>query len=86
MDGGGGVVDGSRRAEKYRSDDYSVYEWLSRSPPDLVGGSEVNWNERLHSKPRGKSNRLARQTKGCAKSLDMSIGSLSAVWLRDGLI
>ena len=73
-------------ADRYRSDEYEVYNWL---PPDrhVSGkGSEVNRNEGLHSVLRGKLNRLARRTKGYSKSVDALVGSLAMVWIREGWI
>ena len=40
----------------------------------------VNWNEGLHSMLRGKLNRLARRTNGCAKSVDMLVNLLALVF------
>ena len=73
-------------SERYRSDPYQVYEWLPSDRHVAEKGSEVNWNEGLHSKLRSKLNRLVRRTKGYTKSLDMLSGSLSLVWIREGLI
>ena len=73
-------------AEKYRSDAYEVYEWLESGSHVVGKGSEVNRNEGLHSVLRGKLNRLVRRTKGYSKSMEMLVGSLAMVWLREGLI
>ncbi len=40
----------------------------------------VNWNDGLHSMLRSKLNRLARRTKGCAKSVDMLVNLLALVF------
>ena len=40
----------------------------------------VNMNDGLHSVLRGKLNRLARRTKGCAKSVDMLVNLLALVF------
>ena len=40
----------------------------------------VNWNEGLHSMPRGKLNRLAHRAKGCAKSVAMPVNLLALVF------
>ena len=73
-------------AQRYRSDPYQVYEWLPSDRHVVGKGSEVNRNEGLHSVLRSKLNRLVRRTKGYTKSLDMLSGSLSLVWIREGLI
>lgn len=73
-------------AQRYRSDQYHVYEWLPSDRHVVGKGSEVNRNEGLHSVLRSKLNRLVRKTKGYTKSLDMLSGSLSMVWIREGLI
>ena len=40
----------------------------------------VNRNEGLRSMLRGKLNRLARRTKGCAKSIEMLVNLLALVF------
>ncbi len=74
------------RAEKYRSDAYEAYGLLDPGSHVVGKGSEVNRNEGLHSVLRGKLNRLVRSTKGYSKSVEMLVGSLAMVWLREGLI
>ena len=74
------------RAEKYRSDAYEAYGLLDPDSHVVGKGSEVNRNEGLHSVLRGKLNRLVRSTKGYSKSVEMLVGSLAMVWLREGLI
>ena len=74
-------------ADLYRSDDYSVYASCLPSARHVAGkGGAVNRNEGLHSKLRGKLNRLVRRTKGYSKSLSMLTMSLAIVWVREGLI
>ena len=73
-------------AERYRSDRYEVYGWLPSDRHVVGKGSEVNRNEGVHSVLRGKLNRLVRRTKGYTKSVEMLVGSLSLVWLREGWI
>ena len=50
----------------------------------MGGGRTVN--EGLHSILWGKLNRLARKTKGYAKVMEMLIGSLALLRLRQGWI
>ena len=67
-------------AERYETDAYGVYG-RCRSTSIVVGKrGAVNWNEGLHSMLRGKLNRLARRTKGCAKSVDMLVNLLALVF------
>ena len=73
-------------ADRYRSDAYEVYSWLPSGRHEVSKGSEVNRNEGLHSVLRGKLNRLGRRTKGYTKSVEMLVGSLCMVWLREGWI
>ncbi len=74
-------------AALYRSDDYSVYASCLPSERHVAGkGGAVNRNEGLHSKLRGKLNRLIRRTKGYSKSLSMLSLSLAMVWVREGLM
>ena len=73
-------------SEGYRSDAYEAYGWLDPGVHVVGKGSEVNRNEGLHSVLRGKLNRLARRTKGYSKSVQMLVGSLAMVWLRERLI
>ena len=40
----------------------------------------VNWSDGLNSALRGKLNRLARQTKGCAKGVEMLVNPLELVF------
>ena len=64
-------------AELYRSGAYPVYQWF---PPErhVTGkGSEVNWNEGVHSVLRDKLNRLHRRTKGYSKSVTMLRDSIA---------
>ena len=74
-------------AGEYRTGGYAVY--ASCLPPGrhVEGkGGAVNRNEGLHSKLRGKLNRLVRRTKGYGKSLTMLTLSLAVVWGREGLM
>ena len=73
-------------AEKYRSDAYQVYDWLPANRHVVGKGSEVNWNEGLHSRWRDKLNRLHRKTKGYSKSVPMLRDSIALVTLRLNLI
>ena len=74
------------RAKKYRSDAYEAYGLLDPGSHVVGKGSEVNRNEGLRSVLRGKLNRLARSARGYSKSVEMLVGSLAMVWLREGLI
>ena len=73
-------------AEQYRTDAYSVYGWLPQDRHVVGKGGAVNRNEGLHSRLRGKLNRLVRKTKGYTKSVAMLCGSIALVCLRLGLI
>ncbi len=74
-------------AEIYCSDAYVVYQsWLPPARHRAGRGGPVNWNEGLHSRLRGKLNRLIRQTKGYSKSAAMLAGSVALVCLRLGLM
>ena len=69
-------------AALYRTDDYRVYGWLPADRHEVGKGGAVNWNEGLHSRCRGKLNRLHRRTKGYTKSVGM-LGSSLALVLAD---
>ena len=69
-----------RDAERYETDGYSVYEWLPRNKHAVGKCGAVNWNEGLHSMLHGKLNRLARRTKGYAKSVEMLVNLLAPVF------
>ena len=58
---------------------YGVYGTLPVNKHVVGKCGAVNWNEGLHSMLRGKLNRLARRTNGCAKSLDMLVNLLALV-------
>ena len=73
-------------AERYRSDGYEAYGWLPTGSREVGKGSEVNRNEGLHSVSRGKPNGLGRSVEGYSKSVEMLVGSLAMVWLREGWI
>ena len=73
-------------AHGYRSDPYEVYMRLPSDRHVVGKGGKVNRNEGLHSVLRSKLNRLVRRTKGYSKSVEMLVGSLSMVWLREGWI
>ena len=45
-------------ADRYETDAYGVYEWLTRDRHVIGKGGAVNWNEGLHSKLRSKMNSL----------------------------
>ncbi len=78
---------GGRRGSGRRSDAYVVYQsWLPPARHRAGKGGPVNWNEGLHSRLRGKLNRLMRQTKGYSKSTAMLAGSVALVCLRLGLM
>ena len=51
-------------AQRYRSDHYQVYEWLSPNRHRMRKGSEVNRNEGTHSRLRDRLRRLQRKTEG----------------------
>ena len=55
----------------YRTDAYRVYGWLPADRHQVGKGGAVNWNEGLHSRCRGKLNRLHHRTKGYTKSVAM---------------
>ena len=58
-------------AERYETDAYGVYGALLVNKHVIGKCGAVNWNEGLRSMLHWKLNRLARRTKGCAKSVDM---------------
>ena len=66
-------------AERYDLDAYGVYGTLPIKKHVHVVGKygAVNRNGGLHSMLSGKLNRLVRWTKGCAKSVDMSVNLLA---------
>ena len=64
----------------YETDAYGVYGALPVNKHVVGKCGAVNWNEGLHSMLRGKLNRLARRTKGCAKSVDMLVNPLAWVF------
>ena len=63
-----------------RPDAYGVYRVLPVNKHVVGKYSAVNWNYGLHSMLRGKLNRLARRTKGCAKSVEMLVNLLALVF------
>ena len=67
-------------AERYETDAYGVYGALPVNKYVIGKCGAVNWNEGLHSMRGGKLNRLARRTKGCAKSVDMLVNPLALVF------
>ena len=67
-------------AERYETDAYGVYGALPVNKHAVGKHGALNWNEGLHSMLRGKLNRLARRTKGCAKSVDMLVNLLALVF------
>ena len=69
-------------AELYRTDGYQVYNWLPSDRHQVGKGGAVNWNEGLHSRRHGKSNRLHRRTQGYTKSVGM-LGCSLALLLVD---
>lgn len=69
----------------YRSDAYSVYQWLPQDRHVVGKGGAVNWNEGVHSVWRSKLNRLVRRTKGYTKSVEMLVYSLALVCWRQWL-
>ena len=73
-------------SKRYRTDAYRVYGWLPRDRHVVGKGGAVNWNEGLHSRLRGKLNRLIRSTKGYSKSAIMLRNSIALALLRLGLI
>ncbi len=74
-------------AETYCSDAYVVYRaWLPPERHTVGKGGPVNRNEGLHSRLRGRLNRLMRQTKGYSKDGAMLAGSVALVCLRLGLM
>ncbi len=72
-------------AKQYRTDAYRVYGWLPQDRHVVGKGGAVNWNEGLHSRLRGKLNRLIRRTKGYSKSVNMLRDSIALVCLRMNL-
>ena len=58
-------------AKLYRTDAYRVYDWLPADRHQVGKGGAVNWDEGLHSRCRGKMNRLHRRTKGYTKGVAM---------------
>ena len=52
---------------------HEVYGWLEPGSHMVGKGSEVDWNEGLHSVLRGKLNRLVHRTKGCSRSMEMPV-------------
>ena len=54
-----------------------MYEWLPHNKPVVGKCGAVNRSDGLHSMLRGKLNRLARRTKGCAKSVETQINLLA---------
>lgn len=73
-------------AERYRSDDYSVYRFLPQNRHVAGKGSEVNRNEGVHSQLRDRLRRLQRKTKGYTKSVALLQGSVALVYLTLDLI
>ena len=67
-------------AERYETDAYGVYGELPVNKHVVGKYGAVNWNEGLHSMLRGKLNRLASRTKGCAKSIEMLASLLALVF------
>ena len=68
-------------AERYETDAYGVYGALPVNKHHVVGKyGAVNRNEGLRSMLRGNLNRLARRTKGCAKSVEMMVNLLALVF------
>ena len=73
-------------AERYRSDAYAVYGWLPADRHEVGKGSEVKWNEGLHSVFRDQLKRLQRETKGYSKSVAMLEDSIALIRLKLNLI
>ena len=67
-------------AERYETAAYGVYGTLPINKHVVGKYGAVNWNEGLPSMLRGKLNRLARRTKGCAKRVDMLVNLLALVF------
>ena len=67
-------------AERYEPDAYGVYGTLPINKHVVGKYGAVNRNEGLHSMLCGKLNRLARRTKGCAKSIEMLVNLLVLVF------
>ena len=74
------------QAERYRSDNYSVYWFLPQNRHVVGKGSEVNRNERVHSQLRDRLRRLQRKTKGYTKGRIMLRDSVALVYLKLDLI
>lgn len=74
------------QAERYRSDNYSVYRFLPQNRHVVGKGSEVNRNEGVHSQLRDRLRRLQRKTKGYTKGRTMLRDSVALVYLKLDLI
>ena len=66
--------------ERYETDAYGVYGTLLVNKHVIGKYGAVNRIEVLHSTLRRKLKRLARRTKGCAKSVDMPVNPLALVF------
>ena len=67
-------------AERYETDAYGMYGALPINKHVVGKCVAVNRNDGLHSMLCGKLNRLARRTKGCAKSVEMPVNLLALVF------
>ena len=67
-------------AERYKTDAYGAWGALPVSKHVIGKYGAVNRNEGLRSMLRGNLNRLARRTKGCAKSVEMMVNLLALVF------
>ena len=69
-------------AERYETDAYGVYGALPVNKHAVGKYGEANWHDGQRTMLRGKLNRLARRTKGCAKIVEMSVNPLAPVFAR----